>query len=743
MNLNSGVFGHTISPFVIYKYGFNEDSNSSEQNCEHSSSSDDKTEEKDILNEDSSNINESNPSNNENNTSYNENNNSVDNINSEDSISLDKVSLGDYESSPENAEKSLSSSDFGPEPDNPNLSSSTTSNDTNTNAEEEENEPKIDLSYYKEYARKMNMMRKDDVAYTRFLNEVNMNEVKSLLYGTWRPEDSEKMWLEITGPERDTNIIFHDNQVITEEELIQSKDEPWVILSCDHMYEFVMYDVDNRNLNDKFKYNTKYVLLFGGASIKENGFSQYYVNMYAFLHGLKNVVVSDDLYYLDAQSFTGNWELLKTNNTPEPRAFHASCVMYVALDTPILLVCGGFTHNKLLLDTHLHVLNLTTEPLTWTIFQTSGPSPPKRFGHSMAQVGNYVVIFGGCNGSFLLNDLWALNVNCGTFLVPGKISSNSWMEIPFRGLTPSPRAFHSTCKTGISSTAPMIIFGGLTKQISPRTRLYALHSVLDDYLTWSILPVYVRCPYEFRTFHSMAFVSNSIVITGGDDFKHDNVRNIKSVCYTLETKAFRYIEDVVNLSGHQSWSAYGMLYHFGGIRNEGGKFSYEDSISISNPLTYCDDSNVDEVYLKYIQYASMVLNGANINVDSSKVPKTSATTDIKAQGSEQIQSSDSIEGKDDVNVVEGELGPTSTNEKCDKETPVGQSPDGDKQVTEYNMETGKTVKDEPVANTQSLHPTGAVVHSRPRRSAAIKCLSAIEEDHLRHKEREKEKSEKE
>uniref|UniRef100_A0A3B0N9A2 Galactose oxidase, central domain/Kelch motif containing protein, putative n=1 Tax=Theileria annulata TaxID=5874 RepID=A0A3B0N9A2_THEAN len=749
MNLNSGVFGHTISPFVIYKHGFKENSTSFDQNSRSSATSDHKTDENSDSNANSSSITTSNDSNN--------NNISVV-IDTENCITLENVIITDNESLSDNGQK-CPSSDYTSKDDNPEMSASESS--SRSNNLQPDDEPTLDLKYYKEFARNFNMMAKDDVAYTKFIDEVNMNEVKALLYGTWRPEDSEKMWLEITGPERDTNIIFLDSQIITEEDLIKSKDKPEVILSSEHMYDFVMYQVHNRTFNNKLRFNTKYVVLFGGTSIKDNAFNQYYVNMSTFLHGLNKIIVSDKLYFLDAQSFRPNWELLDTKNTPEPRAFHASCVIYVTLDTPILLVCGGFTHNKLLLETHLHVLNLGSDNLTWSIFQTSGPSPPKRFGHSLAQVGNYVVLFGGCDGSNLLNDLWALNINYGTFLVPGKISSNSWMKVPFRGLTPPPRAFHSTCKTGISSNSPMIIYGGLGGQVSPRTRLYALHSIRDDSLVWSILPVYVKCPSESRTFQTMTFVNNCVVITGGDDFKNENVKNIKSLCYSLETKSFRYVEDVVNLvllllviyllSGHQSWTAFGMLYHWGGVRNEGGKISSDDSISISNPLSkplyfqfelvYCDESNIDELYIKYIQYASMVVTSAN-KLSGSNKTSNSGSSNEKTKASEPKPSNDkpqnrvNLDKSVEVKTNVSDLGTNSTNVTNQGEKPLNVVQKSDKPMTQNNLET---VKQDPVPNTETAKPTDTVSRPRPRRSAALKCLSTIEEDNLRHKEMEKSK----
>jgi hypothetical protein len=95
---------------------------------------------------------------------------------------------------------------------------------------------------------------------------------------------------------------------------------------------------------------------------------------------------------------------------------------------------------------------------TWTTFGGSGPMPEGRVDHSSVILagpkgGSQLVIFGGDNGSNILDKGWSLDTS------PGSV----WSALPTPG--PSPRKNHTAVSTAASSTSPgssMILWGGET-----------------------------------------------------------------------------------------------------------------------------------------------------------------------------------------------------------------------------------------------------------------------------------------
>lgn len=53
--------------------------------------------------------------------------------------------------------------------------------------------------------------------------------------------------------------------------------------------------------------------------------------------------------------------------------------------------------------------------MAWTRLQVNGAPPPPRWGHTAAVIGEKLIVFGGHNGSRMLNDLHVLDTSCMTW----------------------------------------------------------------------------------------------------------------------------------------------------------------------------------------------------------------------------------------------------------------------------------------------------------------------------------------
>ena len=83
-----------------------------------------------------------------------------------------------------------------------------------------------------------------------------------------------------------------------------------------------------------------------------------------------------------------------------------------------------------------------------------GPTPGRRYGHTIVFSKPYLLVYGGNTGTEPVSDVWNLNVDKAPF---------SWSKLETPGENPCVRVYHSAalCSTG-SATGMMVIFGGRT-----------------------------------------------------------------------------------------------------------------------------------------------------------------------------------------------------------------------------------------------------------------------------------------
>ncbi|GIX65356.1 serine/threonine-protein phosphatase [Babesia caballi] len=283
---------------------------------------------------------------------------------------------------------------------------------------------------------------------------------------------------------------------------------------------------------------------------------------------VEDLEVNKDLFVIPVKDTLSQWITIDAAGGPDARAFHASTVIYADLVTPILCVIGGFGSGRRLMDMTLHMMPLVQidDEYTWFTLETAGPQPGPRYGHTMGQVGQWLTIFGGTNGSEIMNDLWALNIDTGMFQEASVRSANMWTRVQTSvGPLPPPRCFHAAVKIGLHAANPIIVYGGVSNDET--SRAYSLRTDKFGDFRWNILPITVKGPMEKRAFHSMAYCDGQVVITGGEDFTSPTPTVNQCLVYYINAREFQYTEEALPLTGHRSTVIDGAMYHFGGLRS--------------------------------------------------------------------------------------------------------------------------------------------------------------------------------
>ena len=116
----------------------------------------------------------------------------------------------------------------------------------------------------------------------------------------------------------------------------------------------------------------------------------------------------------------------------------------------------------------------------WIEIPVTGPTPGKRYGHSMAYLKPFIVVFGGqLDGSGAANDVWILAIDT----IPFK-----WIKVGFDTEQPIARYYHTSalCQIGIYNNA-ILIYGGRSANDECFNDVWVLRMQKDGKWEWSKL----------------------------------------------------------------------------------------------------------------------------------------------------------------------------------------------------------------------------------------------------------------
>lgn len=277
------------------------------------------------------------------------------------------------------------------------------------------------------------------------------------------------------------------------------------------------------------------VVLFGGAT----GDSGRYT-------------ITADAYSLDVSTTT--WAKIQAEGVvPSARAAHAAA----CVDQLQLVVYGGATGGGSLSSDELYLLDIRKEERSqWMAVPVLGPTPGRRYGHSMVFNKPLLVVFGGNNGQQAENDIWVLDVERSPF---------QWSEVTVMSTTrgPLPRVYHSAevCREG-PAAGMMVVFGGRTADNRSLKDIYGLRQHRDGRWDWVEAPTKRGNPPEPRFQHSCLFLGPKLLIVGGRG--SDVSKALPTAVYDTETCEWKDISSI-NRFRHASWGVGPLLFAYGGF----------------------------------------------------------------------------------------------------------------------------------------------------------------------------------
>jgi len=276
------------------------------------------------------------------------------------------------------------------------------------------------------------------------------------------------------------------------------------------------------------------VVLFGGAT----GDSGRYT-------------ITADAYMLEAASNT--WCRIQAEGAvPSARAAHAAA----CVDHSQMVIYGGATGGGSLSSDELFLLDIRNEERSqWMSVPVLGPTPGRRYGHTMIFNKPLLIVFGGNNGQQAECDIWVLDVERSPF---------QWNEVSvMHTRCPLPRVYHSAevCREG-PAAGMMVVFGGRTPDNRSLKDTWGLRQHRDGRWDWVEAPTKRGNPPEPRFQHAAIFLNSKLLIVGGRG--SDVNKALPTAVYDTETCEWRNVASV-NRFRHACWGMGPLLFSYGGF----------------------------------------------------------------------------------------------------------------------------------------------------------------------------------
>ncbi|KAI0654196.1 galactose oxidase [Cubamyces menziesii] len=194
----------------------------------------------------------------------------------------------------------------------------------------------------------------------------------------------------------------------------------------------------------------------------------------------------------------------------------------VVMIGPRIYVFGGHAHGQYFNDIWCFDLaTLISKPAWEQLDPPKGaPKPSRRSGHSCVAYKDQLIIFGGTDGQYHYNDIWAFDTR-----------SRTWSEFWCSGYIPSPRESH-----GAAIVNDIVyVFGGRGVDGANIGELAAFRLSNQR---WYMFHHMGQEPAP-RSGHGMVAVGSKVYILGGVS-EDDLEGNDANVVYVLETNMIKY-----------------------------------------------------------------------------------------------------------------------------------------------------------------------------------------------------------
>lgn len=220
----------------------------------------------------------------------------------------------------------------------------------------------------------------------------------------------------------------------------------------------------------------------------------------------------NDAWYLTWSYYSCSWRQLQPSGTAPSKRVDHSAVWDPAKNR--MIVFGGYDGANPLSD--VWTLTRLSSTWTWAQLSPSGTAPSARANHSAVwdEANNRMIIFGGYDGTSLLNDVWTLTLSGTTW---------TWAKLSPSGTAPTPRTGHVA---GWDAANNQMVVSGGSSGCAPLDDSWTLKLVGSTW-TWSKLSPLGTAP-SARHEHSAGWDSGNsrFVIYGGydGDYKDDYYR---------------------------------------------------------------------------------------------------------------------------------------------------------------------------------------------------------------------------
>eukprot|EP00744_Colponema_vietnamica_P001005 GILI01001724.1.p1 GENE.GILI01001724.1~~GILI01001724.1.p1 ORF type:complete len:759 (+),score=208.95 GILI01001724.1:203-2479(+) len=261
--------------------------------------------------------------------------------------------------------------------------------------------------------------------------------------------------------------------------------------------------------------------------------------------------ITGDTYLFDISN--NSWTKIEPGGvSPTPRAAHAA----TCVDQLQLVIYGGATGGGSLASDDLYLLDLRLgqEQSQWMIVPVVGPTPGRRYGHSLAFSKPFLIVYGGNTGTEPVNDVWCLNVERAPF---------AWSKLQTTGQAPVARVYHSAamCSEG-SAAGMMVIFGGRTGEGAPLADTWGLRRHRDGRWDWVQAPYKKSSEPTARYQHSSVFMGTKMIVLGGRTNEVSDV--LQTDVFDTETSDWSQVVGIRRFR-HSGWLLGAHIYVVGGF----------------------------------------------------------------------------------------------------------------------------------------------------------------------------------
>ncbi len=248
--------------------------------------------------------------------------------------------------------------------------------------------------------------------------------------------------------------------------------------------------------------------------------------------------------------------------------------------------------------------NKDSELGVWKLININGPSPGKRYGHTLTYMKQYFILIGGNGINGLSNDAWLIDIAQKELY---------WLKIQIdnQNMIPCPRLYHSSgiCEKGNAKDI-LIVFGGRDQKEQALNDIWGLRKHRNGKWDWIKAPINNNLIMKSRYNHSCVFYGSLMIIIGGKN-SQSNILPIE--VYDTEKSEF-WEFNPCGMVRQSSFILDNYLYLYGG-------FHYKNQIQ---PVEVVSKINLeilfkDNNYLinKIHEYNNNINNNNNNNKNSS------------------------------------------------------------------------------------------------------------------------------